>query len=102
MLSDNIQYISYLNSETSIEMNVKHEVKLALPCGSSEVSAGAIYPQDYLQWQEWLSHKWKIHNVQPNRLNLSTVLILLLLLSVGLPVANAPDVLQPCGLLYHP
>ena len=27
---------------------------------------------------------------------------LLLLLSVGLPVANAPDVLQPCGLLYHP
>ena len=25
-----------------------------------------------------------------------------LLLSVGLPVANAPDVLQPCGLLYHP
>ena len=28
--------------------------------------------------------------------------LLLLLLSVGLPVANAPDVLQPCGLLYHP
>ena len=28
--------------------------------------------------------------------------ILLLLLSVGLPVANAPDVLQPCGLLYYP
>ena len=27
---------------------------------------------------------------------------LLLLLSVGLPVANAPDVLQPCGLLYYP
>jgi hypothetical protein len=26
----------------------------------------------------------------------------LLLLSVGLPVANAPDVLQPCGLLYCP
>ena len=26
----------------------------------------------------------------------------LLLLSVGLPVANAPDVLQPCGLLYYP
>ena len=25
-----------------------------------------------------------------------------LLLSVGLPVANAPDVLQPCGLLYYP
>jgi hypothetical protein len=25
----------------------------------------------------------------------------LLLLSVGLPVANAPDVLQPCGLLYY-
>ena len=24
------------------------------------------------------------------------------LLSVGLPVANAPDVLQPCGLLYYP
>ena len=22
--------------------------------------------------------------------------------SVGLPVANAPDVLQPCGLLYYP
>jgi hypothetical protein len=22
--------------------------------------------------------------------------------SVGLPVANAPDVLQPCGLLYNP
>ena len=28
--------------------------------------------------------------------------LLLLLLSVGLPVANAPDVLQPCGLLYYP
>ena len=27
---------------------------------------------------------------------------LLLLLSVGLPVVNAPDVLQPCGLLYYP
>ena len=26
----------------------------------------------------------------------------LLLLSVGLPVANAPDVLQPCGLLIVP
>ena len=25
-----------------------------------------------------------------------------LLLSVALPVANAPDVLQPCGLLYYP
>ena len=28
--------------------------------------------------------------------------LLLLLLSVGLPVANAPDVLQTCGLLYYP
>ena len=27
---------------------------------------------------------------------------LLLLLSIGLPVANAPDVLQPYGLLYYP
>ena len=27
---------------------------------------------------------------------------LLLVLSVGLPVANAPDVLQPCDLLYYP
>ena len=26
----------------------------------------------------------------------------LLLLSVGFPVANAPDVLQPCGLSYYP
>ena len=26
----------------------------------------------------------------------------LLLLSVGFPAANAPDVLQPCGLLYYP
>ena len=25
-----------------------------------------------------------------------------LLLSVGLPVSNAPDVLQPCALLYYP
>ena len=25
-----------------------------------------------------------------------------LLLSLGLQVANAPDVLQPCGLLYYP
>ena len=32
----------------------------------------------------------------------SYVIGLLLLLSVGLPVANAPDVLQPCGLLYYP
>ena len=32
----------------------------------------------------------------------SGLLILLLLLSAGLPVANAPDVLQPCGLLYYP
>jgi hypothetical protein len=31
MLSDNIHYISYLNSETSIEMNVMHKVKLAHP-----------------------------------------------------------------------
>ena len=30
------------------------------------------------------------------------VSLLLLLLSVGLPVAIAPDVLQPCGLLYYP
>jgi len=30
------------------------------------------------------------------------LLDLLLLLSVGLPVVNAPDVLQPCGLLYYP
>ena len=29
-------------------------------------------------------------------------IFLLLLLSVGLPVANALDVLQPCGLLYYP
>ena len=28
--------------------------------------------------------------------------VAVLLLSVGLPVANAPDVLQPCGLLYYP
>ena len=28
--------------------------------------------------------------------------LLLLLLSVGLHVANAPDVLQACGLLYYP
>jgi len=28
--------------------------------------------------------------------------LLLLLLSVGLAVANAPDVLQPCGLLHYP
>jgi len=30
------------------------------------------------------------------------IFISLLLLSVGLPVANAPDVLQPCDLLYYP
>ena len=30
------------------------------------------------------------------------LLLLLLLLSVGLPAANAPDVLLPCGLLYYP
>ena len=30
------------------------------------------------------------------------VQVILLLLSVGLPVANALDVLQPCGLLYYP
>ena len=34
--------------------------------------------------------------------NIRHYLLLLLLLSVGLPVANAPDVLQPCGLLYYP
>ena len=28
--------------------------------------------------------------------------LVLLLLSVGLPVANVPDALQPCGLLYYP
>ena len=28
--------------------------------------------------------------------------VVLLLLSVGLPVTNAPDALQPCGLLYYP
>ena len=31
-----------------------------------------------------------------------TLYWLLLLLSVGLPVVNAPDVLQPYGLLYYP
>ena len=30
------------------------------------------------------------------------IVVVVLLLSVGLPVANAPDVLQPCGLLYYP
>ena len=30
-----------------------------------------------------------------------SLLSVLLLLSVGLQVANAPDVLQPCGLLYY-
>jgi len=35
-------------------------------------------------------------------LTLSLAKILLLLLSVGLPVANARDVLQPRGLLYYP
>ena len=29
-------------------------------------------------------------------------LVVVLLLSVGLPVVNAPDVLQTCGLLYYP
>jgi hypothetical protein len=29
-------------------------------------------------------------------------LCVLLFFSVGLPVANAPDVPQPCGLLYYP
>ena len=32
----------------------------------------------------------------------NNTILLLLLLSVGLPVANALDVLQPCGLLYYP
>ena len=32
----------------------------------------------------------------------SRIIQMVLLLSVGLPVANAPDVLQPCGLLYYP
>ena len=37
-----------------------------------------------------------------NLISNAAVLLLLLLLSVGLPVANAPDVLQLCGLLYYP
>ena len=32
----------------------------------------------------------------------SRLRVLLLLLSVGLQVTNAPDILQPCGLLYYP
>ena len=38
----------------------------------------------------------------PNTITSTLFLAHLLLLSVGLPVANAPDVLQPCGLLYYP
>ena len=38
----------------------------------------------------------------PLRQSYATGQVLLLLLSVGLPVANAPYVLQPCGLLYYP
>jgi hypothetical protein len=30
------------------------------------------------------------------------ILVFFFFFSVGLPVANAPDVPQPCGLLYYP
>jgi hypothetical protein len=33
---------------------------------------------------------------------LESIIQVILLLSVGLPVANAPDLFQPCGLLYYP
>ena len=49
---------------------------------------------------------WKKSPLTPPGIDPRTVRLpaqcLLLLLSVGLPVANAPDVLQPCGLLYYP
>jgi len=37
-----------------------------------------------------------------NYYNIHLAVCLLLLLSVGLPVANAPDVLHPYGLLHYP
>ena len=46
----------------------------------------------------------RIAQIPGARLSVETefcMVTLLLLLSVGLPVANAPDVLQPCGLLYY-
>ena len=41
-------------------------------------------------------------NLYTNRKDWHPVAGWLLLLSVGLPVANVLDVLQPCGLLYYP
>ena len=52
-------------------------------------------PDDCLYLGEKCSFVDPIHNTY-------YTYTLLLLLSVGLPVANAPDVLQPCGLLYYP
>jgi len=43
-----------------------------------------------------LSYYWEVN------LYILKYTVLLFLLSVGLLVANAPDVLQPCGLLYYP
>ena len=56
-------------------------------------------------------HWYRHGGAVPNRMFYSTPKLLSLdshhhpwkfLLSVGLPVANAPDVLQPCGLFYYP
>ena len=43
-----------------------------------------------------------IYSLQHKSQNHGNVALELLLLSVGLPVAHALDVLQPCGLFYYP
>ena len=59
----------------------------------------------FTSWVTVLSFSnWTVHSLNITFVGyvIFRLLFLLLLLSVGLSVANAPDVPQPCGLLYYP
>jgi hypothetical protein len=66
------------------------------------------YPEESIQHSEHSkSLKSRIkyvhfYNAFRHLVSNASLILVLLLLSIGLPVANAPDILQPCGLLYYP
>ena len=87
-------------------------------CGGGGVAGAERLSMLSIDWFTTNSYKFYANRGNPNALLLSrnyywhqcgcanlwggNFLLLLLLLSVGIPVANAPVVLQPCGLLYYP
>ena len=78
------------------------------------ISLHVKYPLFFSGFNENLIFSTDFRKLLKHQISLKSVSFILLadsiiqnvdvvvLLSVGLPVANAPDVLQPCGLLYYP